>query len=195
MPAAHHTAACPAECVTLTSPSACVPTAVCAVPESYRRYLVNALRDEFDLGGVPIRLYIRSAANPFTREGAAALHTRERHRQGRQQQQQLQAGEPSHPGQGQGQGRYRKVVEVATSDGSDGSGGPAGPLSSTVQSRRLGEAFVRSAASQMRQEEAAAARAQPWAPSAAKMAAAVYAAGGRFRTLSRKQKRDFTMGK
>ncbi len=36
-----------------------------ALPRSYERYLVNALRDELDLGGIPVRLTLRSARNPF----------------------------------------------------------------------------------------------------------------------------------
>jgi GTP-binding protein len=36
-----------------------------AVPDAYRRYLVNALREAFDLPGVPIRLTLREKANPF----------------------------------------------------------------------------------------------------------------------------------
>jgi GTP-binding protein len=36
-----------------------------ALPESYLRYLVNGLRDAFDLPGVPIRLSFREAKNPF----------------------------------------------------------------------------------------------------------------------------------
>jgi GTPase len=36
-----------------------------AVPDSYRRYLVNALREAFDLPGVPIRLTLREKANPY----------------------------------------------------------------------------------------------------------------------------------
>ncbi len=35
------------------------------LPESYRRYLVNGLRDDFDLAGTPIRLLIRSGKNPY----------------------------------------------------------------------------------------------------------------------------------
>ena len=37
------------------------------LPESYRRYLINAMRGELDLAGVPIRLNMRSRANPFDR--------------------------------------------------------------------------------------------------------------------------------
>ncbi|MCW5715622.1 MAG: ribosome biogenesis GTPase Der [Bauldia sp.] len=36
-----------------------------ALPESYRRYLVNGLRERFDLAGIPIRLVLRKRDNPF----------------------------------------------------------------------------------------------------------------------------------
>ncbi len=36
-----------------------------ALPEAYRRYLVNALRDDFDLPGVPLRLLLRKGENPY----------------------------------------------------------------------------------------------------------------------------------
>ena len=36
-----------------------------AVPPAYRRYLVNALREYFDLPGTPIRLTLREKDNPF----------------------------------------------------------------------------------------------------------------------------------
>ena len=35
------------------------------LPEDYQRYLVNGLREIFDLPGVPIRLQLRGTANPF----------------------------------------------------------------------------------------------------------------------------------
>jgi GTP-binding protein len=35
------------------------------VPTAYRRYLVNALREDFGLPGVPIRLFMRVRKNPF----------------------------------------------------------------------------------------------------------------------------------
>jgi GTP-binding protein len=35
------------------------------LPETYRRYLVNALREEFDLPGTPIRMMLRKGANPY----------------------------------------------------------------------------------------------------------------------------------
>ena len=36
-----------------------------AVPESYKRYLINGLRDDFDLPGVPIRMFVRAGNNPY----------------------------------------------------------------------------------------------------------------------------------
>ncbi len=36
-----------------------------AVPDAYRRYLLNGLRETFELGGVPIRLMLRSGDNPY----------------------------------------------------------------------------------------------------------------------------------
>jgi GTP-binding protein len=36
-----------------------------AVPAAYTRYLVNALRENFDMPGTPIRLALREKANPF----------------------------------------------------------------------------------------------------------------------------------
>lgn len=35
------------------------------LPESYVRYLVNGLRDAFELPGVPVRLYVRGGKNPY----------------------------------------------------------------------------------------------------------------------------------
>lgn len=36
-----------------------------AVPESYQRYMVNALREDFEMPGVPIRVMLRASENPF----------------------------------------------------------------------------------------------------------------------------------
>jgi GTP-binding protein len=55
----------------LTQPKSRPPTFVLfctrasAVPAAYRRYLVNELREAFDLPGTPIRLTLREKANPF----------------------------------------------------------------------------------------------------------------------------------
>ncbi|MHB8529533.1 MAG: GTP-binding protein, partial [Caulobacteraceae bacterium] len=35
------------------------------ITESYRRYLVNSLRQSFDLPGTPIRITVKSGANPY----------------------------------------------------------------------------------------------------------------------------------
>jgi GTP-binding protein len=35
------------------------------LPEDYQRYLVNSLREAFDLPGTPIRLQLRGTKNPF----------------------------------------------------------------------------------------------------------------------------------
>ena len=39
-----------------------------ALSESYHRYLVNSLRARFDLGGVPIRLFLRKGKNPYVKQ-------------------------------------------------------------------------------------------------------------------------------
>ena len=55
----------------MTQPKARPPTFVLfsarasALPETYRRYLINGLREKFDLPGTPIRLNLRAKANPF----------------------------------------------------------------------------------------------------------------------------------
>ncbi len=36
-----------------------------ALPESYKRYLINGLREDFDLPGTPIRMFIRADKNPY----------------------------------------------------------------------------------------------------------------------------------
>jgi GTP-binding protein len=55
----------------MTQPKSRPPTFVLfgsrtsALPDAYRRYLVNGLRDQFDLPGTPIRLTLRTKANPY----------------------------------------------------------------------------------------------------------------------------------
>ena len=44
-----------------------------ALPETYRRYLVNGLREKFALPGTPIRLTLRAKANPYAGRANAAL--------------------------------------------------------------------------------------------------------------------------
>ena len=38
------------------------------LPDQYKRYLVNSLRESFDLPGVPIRIFIKSNKNPYADE-------------------------------------------------------------------------------------------------------------------------------
>jgi GTP-binding protein len=38
-----------------------------AIPETYLRYLVNAMREKFDLPGTPIRIMLREKENPYAR--------------------------------------------------------------------------------------------------------------------------------
>lgn len=55
----------------VTQPKARPPTFVLfctradALPDAYRRYLVNSLRETFDLPGTPIRLTLREKENPY----------------------------------------------------------------------------------------------------------------------------------
>jgi len=45
------------------------------LPDSYERYLVNGLREAFDMPGTPIRLYFRSGNNPFEHKaGKRKIH-------------------------------------------------------------------------------------------------------------------------
>ena len=44
-----------------------------ALPESYRRYIVNGLREDFDLAGVPIRLMLRRDSKPVRGEEAEGV--------------------------------------------------------------------------------------------------------------------------
>ena len=39
-----------------------------ALPEAYKRYLVNGMRVAFDLPGVPIRLFVKAGKNPYVDE-------------------------------------------------------------------------------------------------------------------------------
>jgi GTP-binding protein len=41
------------------------------LPESYRRYMINSIRESFDLPGVPIRVTVKSGSNPFVAEEGA----------------------------------------------------------------------------------------------------------------------------
>ncbi len=55
----------------ITQPKSRPPTFVLfssrasSLPETYRRYLINGLREAFELPGTPIRLTLRAKANPY----------------------------------------------------------------------------------------------------------------------------------
>lgn len=51
-----------------------------ALPDAYRRYLVNGLREDFDLWGVPIRLMLRRGENPY---GSGERRTARQRKSGR----------------------------------------------------------------------------------------------------------------
>jgi len=45
------------------------------MPEQYKRYLVNGIREAFDMNGVPIRLFVRQGANPFAHKATSTKPT------------------------------------------------------------------------------------------------------------------------
>jgi GTPase len=54
-----------------------------ALPEDYRRFLVNALRRDFDLPGTPVRLLVRGGDNPYRDRRAPRPTTLDKHRRRR----------------------------------------------------------------------------------------------------------------
>ena len=48
-----------------------MPSRADDLPESYRRYLINSLRESFDLWGTPIRITMKSGKNPYAENGPA----------------------------------------------------------------------------------------------------------------------------
>ncbi|MGZ6016683.1 MAG: ribosome biogenesis GTPase Der, partial [Phenylobacterium sp.] len=47
------------------------------LPDAYRRYLINGIRESFELRGTPIRLTVKSGANPYAeKEGGRPRVTR-----------------------------------------------------------------------------------------------------------------------
>ena len=66
----------------ITQPKSRPPTFVLfmsrsdAVPDAYRRYLVNSLREGFNLPGTPIRLTLREKSNPYAKQGSRAHRAR-----------------------------------------------------------------------------------------------------------------------
>ena len=58
----------------LTMPKARPPTIVVfgtraeALPDDWQRYMVNSFREQFDMGGVPIRVQLRGSENPYAED-------------------------------------------------------------------------------------------------------------------------------
>ncbi len=51
-----------------------------ALPEDYRRFLVNGLRRDFDMPGTPIRLFVRGGDNPYSERRKANVTSLDKHR-------------------------------------------------------------------------------------------------------------------
>jgi GTP-binding protein len=51
-----------------------------AVPEDYKRFIVNGLRRDFDMPGTPIRLYLRSGENPYAGRRKANVTALDKHK-------------------------------------------------------------------------------------------------------------------
>jgi len=49
-----------------------IATRASALPDSYRRYLVNSIRQSFDLPGTPVRLTVKANKNPYADESGGA---------------------------------------------------------------------------------------------------------------------------
>ena len=51
-----------------------------ALPEDYRRFLVNGLRRDFDMPGTPIRLFVRGGDNPYAGRKKPNVTSLDKHR-------------------------------------------------------------------------------------------------------------------
>jgi GTP-binding protein len=51
-----------------------------AVPEDYRRFIVNGLRRDFDMPGAPIRLHLRAGENPYAGRRKPTMTALDKHR-------------------------------------------------------------------------------------------------------------------
>jgi GTP-binding protein len=66
----------------ITQPKSRPPTFVLfmsrsdAMPDAYRRYLVNSLREGFNLPGTPIRLTLREKGNPYAKQKSRSHRVR-----------------------------------------------------------------------------------------------------------------------
>lgn len=131
-----------------------------ALPESYARYLANALRREFSLGGVPVRLRIRAAVNPYKAKAAAQAAARRRRHAG------LRAGGGGGPGRKRRLQLQRPRPRVRTPASASSAASSSSPSSSAASS----SSAVRSGAGGR--------RSQPLRPSQLKRSAASRGAPG-----------------
>lgn len=48
------------------------------MPEQYKRFLINGIREAFDMQGVPIRLFVRQGANPYADKAQGRRRTKKK---------------------------------------------------------------------------------------------------------------------
>ena len=86
------------------------------IPESYRRYLINSIRESFDLPGVPIRVTVKSNKNPYAEGEEKAGQGSARAPFGRRAAPTtgLKAQDPAIAASAQGQGRGGRQAQAAT---------------------------------------------------------------------------------
>jgi GTP-binding protein len=70
------------------------------LPDSYRRYLVNSLRASFDLPGTPIRITVKSGANPYAAGEPKSVRTPYRPRSAPRATPKTRSPRPAGPGRG-----------------------------------------------------------------------------------------------
>ncbi len=51
-----------------------------ALPEDYKRFLVNGLRRDFDMPGTPIRIFVRGGDNPYSGRKKPNMTSLDKHR-------------------------------------------------------------------------------------------------------------------
>ncbi len=122
-------------------PSCCSPAAPAAMPDSYRRYLINSIRQSFDLPGTPMRLTVKAGANPYATTAEARRRAATRRPPGRGATKAARSKAQGQAGQRQaGQAEARQVAGLSRSRGA-----PGLPLGK--QHRRVGRPRSAAAAS------------------------------------------------
>jgi GTP-binding protein len=67
------------------------------LPDAYRRYLINSIRQSFDLPGTPIRITVKSGANPYADESADPVKVFQARRRRSRTAESDKASAPSRP--------------------------------------------------------------------------------------------------